>query len=155
MTKQEEFLKKTLTQKLSTLTADAQPEWGIMTAQHMVEHLSSLFLFTIEKIKDVSFFEEEKLQKNYDFLILNKQAFLKNVKLPGLESLQPLRFDSMDAAIAALQNLIEKFYAYFADDKNKKTRHPAIGLLNFEEWEWNHYAHAKHHLEQFGLIKND
>lgn len=155
MTTQETFLRKTLAEKLTTLAPDAKPEWGIMTPQHMVEHLSSLFLFTIEKIKDVNFFDEEKQKKNYEYLILNKQPFRKNVKIPGLEELRPLRFGSMQEAIAALQSLVEKFYAYFADDKNKKTRHPAIGLLNFEEWELNHYAHAMHHLEQFGLVKND
>ncbi len=153
MTTQELFLKNTLFEKLTQLSPDAAPIWGIMTPQHMVEHLSSLFLFTIEKIKDVSFFDEEKLQKNYDYLIRDKQPFRKNVKLPGLEELRPLRFESLEASIASLKSLVEKFYAFFADDKNKKSRHPAVGMLNFEEWEWNHYAHARHHLEQFGLIE--
>lgn len=153
MTAQELFLKNTLFEKLTQLSPNTPPLWGIMTAQHMVEHLSSLFLFTIEKIKDVSFFDEEKLQKNYDYLIRDKQPFRKNVKLPGLEELRPLRFESLEASIASLKSLVEQFYVFFADDKNKKSRHPAIGMLNFEEWEWNHYAHARHHLEQFGLIE--
>lgn len=148
----EQFLKETLFQKLALLKEDATPLWGIMSAQHMVEHLSSLFLFTIEKIKAVSFFEEEYLQRNYNYLIRDRQPFRKNVKLPGLEKLQPLRFESLEASIAVLKNLVDKFYAFFADDKEKKTLHPAIGWLNFEEWEYNHAAHAKHHLIQFELM---
>ncbi|BDS09495.1 DinB family protein [Aureispira anguillae] len=153
MNKQEQFLKETLFQKLDALSVDANPQWGIMSAQHMVEHLSSLFLFTIEKIKGVSFFDKEKLERNYNYLIRDKQPFRKNIKLPNMEQLQPLRFPSLKAAIKVLNDLVVQFYAFFETDKEKKTMHPAIGMLNFEEWEWNHYAHARHHLVQFGLLE--
>lgn len=153
MQEEEHFLKETLFQRLSLLTVDQQPQWGIMSAQHMVEHLSALFLFTIEKVKGVRFFDEEKLQRNYNYLIRDKQPFSRNVKLPSLEKLQPLRFKSLAEAIHILKGLVDQFYAFFATDKEKKTLHPAIGMLNFAEWEWNHYGHAKHHLEQFDLIE--
>lgn len=151
MISQEQYLKEILFQKLRTLRSDSQPKWGIMSAQEMVEHLSSLFLFTIEKIKGVSFFDEEKTLRGYNYAIRDKQPFKKEIKIPGLEKPQPLRFKSLEEAIAVLEDLVGKFYAFFADDKNKKTRHPALGLLNFEEWEWNQYSHARHHLTQFGL----
>lgn len=153
MHEQEQFLKEGLFQKLALLEATTQPQWGIMSAQHMVEHLSSLFLFTIEKIKGVSFFDAEKLERNYNYLIRDKQPFAKNVKLPHLTELPALRFDSLEAAIVVLKDMVAKFYAFFAANKEKKTMHPAIGMLNFEEWEWNHYAHARHHLVQFGLLE--
>jgi hypothetical protein len=153
MNEYEHFLKEILFQKLATLGSESQPEWGLMSAQHMVEHLSSLFLFTIEKIKGVSFYSEEKLQQNYDYLIRDKQPFRLNVELPGLEEPKPLRFDSLEAAIEILRGFVNKFYAFFIEDKNKKTMHPAIGMLNFEDWEWNHYAHARYHLIQFGLVE--
>ena len=66
MNSQEQFLRNTQFDKLALLSKDSKPDWGIMTAQHMVEHLSSLFLFTIEKIKGVRFFNAEKLEKNYN-----------------------------------------------------------------------------------------
>ena len=153
MTTQEEFLKNTLFQELAKLSPDSKPNWGRMSAQHMVEHLSSLFLFTIEKIKGVSFFSEDKLEKNYNYLIRDKNPFGKNVKLPGLEELRPLRFESLEASIEVLKGFVADFYLFFEENKNKKTMHPAMGMLNFEEWEWNHYAHARHHLLQFGLIE--
>lgn len=149
---QEQFLKQVLFEKLADLNADTKPQWGIMTAQHMVEHVSSLFLFTIEKIKLKPFFEEEKLERNYNYLIRDRQPFSKNVKLPHLQALPDLRFESLAASIEVLKGLVAKFYAFYEEDKEKKTLHPAIGMLNFEEWEWNHYAHARHHLEQFGLL---
>ena len=35
---------------LSKLNADTSPSWGIMSAQQMVEHLSSLFFLVLEKL---------------------------------------------------------------------------------------------------------
>ena len=64
MNAQEKFLRITQFDKLNLLSKDSKPDWGIMTSQHMVEHLSSLFLFTIEKVKGVRFFNDEKLKKN-------------------------------------------------------------------------------------------
>lgn len=152
MNRQEQFLKKELFEYLAQLTAEDQPKWGIMTAQHMVEHLSSLFLFTIEKVKLKPFFDAEKLERNYKYLIKDKRPFSKNIKLPHLQGLQPLRFDSLAAAIQVLKKFVEQFYAFFTIYPDKKTLHPAIGMLNFEEWEWNHYSHTRHHLEQFDLL---
>ncbi|MCH2023014.1 MAG: hypothetical protein MK207_11100 [Saprospiraceae bacterium] len=152
MNAQEKFLRITQFDKLNLLSKDSKPDWGIMTSQHMVEHLSSLFLFTIEKVKGVRFFNDEKLKKNYNYLIRDRNPFHKNVKLPGLEDLPELRFDSLEAAIIVLEKYVEAFYAFFEDDKTKKTMHPAMGMLNFQEWEWNHYAHSRHHLFQFALI---
>jgi len=155
MNNQEKFLKETQFELLAQLDKDSTPQWGRMTAQHMVEHLSSLYLFTIEKIKGVTFYEAEKLQRNYNYLIRDQQPFKKNVKIKQLDKLPDLRFESIEVAREKLKGLVEKFYAFYAEDKAKKTMHPACGPLNFEDWEWAHYSHARHHLEQFGLEMNN
>ena len=152
MESQEIFLKETQFFKLALLKPESKPEWGVMPPQHMVEHLSSLYLFTIEKIKDVRFFDESKLKKNYDYLIRDKKPFHKNVKLPGLQKLQPLKFDSIESAAIILKGFVNDFYAFFENDKSRKTLHPALGMLDFNEWEWILFAHSKHHLMQFGLL---
>jgi len=154
MSAQEQFLKETQFELLKQLQLDQKPAWGIMTPQHMVEHLSSLFLFTIEKIPPKTFYSEEKLVRNYNYLIRDKQPMVRNLKHKAMPSMPPLRFDSIAAAITKLEAITSAFYAYFDTYPDKKTMHPACGLLNFEEWEYMHYAHAKHHLIQFGLIED-
>lgn len=152
MVNQEQFLKETEFELLAKLQPDQKPAWGIMTPQHMVEHLSSLFLFTIEKIPAKTFYSEEKLKRNYHYLITEKRPMARNIQHKAMPSMPPLRFASMEEAMAKLKELVNAFYAYFAANPDKKTMHPACGLLNFEEWEYMHYTHARHHLIQFNLI---
>ncbi len=148
------FLQKEQFELLTHLHHNTTPHWGIMSAQHMVEHLGSLYVFTLEKTKLKAFFSPEKLKRNYLYLIQNKQAFHKNIRLPGLEQPLPLRYNSLAESIDALNNLVHGFYAYFLNEPSKKTIHPAVGLLSFSEWEYIHYAHSHHHLYQFNLSTN-
>lgn len=154
MTEYTSFLKSGQFALMEKLTSTTTPRWGIMSAQHMVEHICSLYIFTLEKTKIQAFYSPDKLQRNYDYLILHKQPFRKNVKLPGLEKPLPLRQPDLKTSIETLQQLVHGFYAYFEQFPTQKTLHPAVGLLSFEEWEWIHYAHCHHHLYQFGLTED-
>lgn len=149
---QEKFLKEIQFELLAQLTPQTKAEWGIMTPQHMVEHLSSLFLFTIEKIKGQSFYEADKLQRNYDYLVRDKQPLARNIQLKSMPTLPDLRFASIEEATTKLEEMVALFYAFFAANPDKKTNHPSCGLLTFEEWEYMHCVHARHHLLQFGLL---
>lgn len=152
MINQEQFLKETQFELLAKLKLDQKPGWGILTPQHMVEHLSSLFLFTIEKIPAKTFYSEEKLARNYKYLVTDRNPMARNIKHKAMPSMPPLRFGSIEEAIAKLQKMVAAFYAYFDANPEKKTMHPACGLLSFEEWEYMHYTHAAHHLIQFNLL---
>lgn len=148
------FLQKEQFDLLAHLHHNTTPQWGIMSAQHMVEHLGSLYVFTLEKTNIEAFFSPEKLERNYLYLIQNKQAFYKNIRLPGLEKPLPLRYTSLAESIEALNYLVQDFYTYFKNQPAKKTVHPAVGSLCFSEWEYIHYAHSHHHLYQFNLSNN-
>ena len=154
MSKYTQFLQEEQFRLLNKLEMDTQAQWGIMTAQHMVEHLGSLYVFTLGKTKLKAFFSPEKLLRNYQYLIQNKQPFHTNVRLPGLEKPLALRYANLDDSITALKSLVDAFYAFFKDDLSKKTLHPAAGLLQFSEWEYIHYAHSHHHLYQFNLSQD-
>lgn len=149
---QEIFLKKTQFDLLANLSEATTPQWGIMTAQEMVEHLSTLFLFTLEKVVAPSFYDEATLQKKYKMFIEDKQSFSKNIKIKGLEKPLPLKYKSIEEATEKLKALVTAFFVLFETEKGKRTMHPAFGNLNFEDWLQIHYTHARHHLLQFGLI---
>lgn len=53
---------------LDKLTEETQPKWGMMTAQHMVEHLEWQFLVATGKIKADIHTPEEHLEKYQDSL---------------------------------------------------------------------------------------
>ncbi len=60
--KQETFVEMTeekINECLSKLTADAKPKWGIMTPQHMVEHLEYTYKIASGDIQDLKLLHQK------------------------------------------------------------------------------------------------
>ena len=138
---------------LSKLNADTSPSWGIMSAQQMVEHLSSLYLFSVGKIKPPETRNIEHEKKMFKKLIIEQHPFVKNVKIKGLEKPLPTRFPSLDVSIDVLNKMVNGFFDLFESNPTLTTWHPLCGDLNKSEWVFIHYKHALHHLTQFDLIR--
>lgn len=138
---------------LQNLSADAAPGWGVMTAQHMVEHLADLFMIASNKIQLTLVTPAEHLHKYMEFLRSDKQ-FRENTKAP--ESIlgdipPPLRTASLEEAISKVETELQAFFDYFKENPGATTMHPVFGALNFEDWMILHEKHLKHHYRQFGI----
>lgn len=148
------FITKEYIPLLKSLSHGTMGKWGKMNAQQMTEHVAAFFYVSTGKIKFDLVTPLEHLPKFREFLLSDKQ-FRENTKAPvnviGEEPL-PLRYATMEEAVADLSKSIETFETYFKDDPDKRTMHPVFGELNFEEWVLLHYKHVTHHLRQFGLL---
>lgn len=148
------FLQETLPSSLAQLTADAQALWGLMTPQHMVEHLSGAFVMSLGRFNLSLQVAEKELPGRLDWMRSGK-PFRKSVPAPGGQAgkLQPLRSGSLPEAIEVLMNARDKFYQFYQDEsENRSAVHPYFGGLNGAEWEHFHYKHIYHHLSQFALL---
>ncbi|MEL7531827.1 MAG: DUF1569 domain-containing protein [Bacteroidota bacterium] len=149
------FIRETFPEKLSQLKADTQPDWGIMTPQHMVEHLSGAFAMSRGKFNFPLIIPKEKVPQRQAWLRSDK-PFGKSVNGIGLEKgkLIPLRFANLEQAVEKLLAEIPKFYDFMAAlDEGATFLHPAFGELSPVDWEQFHYKHMFHHLVQFGLLE--
>lgn len=148
------FDKTYLKDILATLPADRTPEWGTMTPQHMVEHLGFAVQLSNGKRTHALITPEEKVERAKARMLSEEWQMPVNFKAGFLpeEGLLPLKFDSLDDAIAALMTEIDDFYQYYRETPEKTTIHPYFGSLNHAEWEINHHKHFQHHLKQFGLL---
>ena len=148
---QVEFVKKGMV-KLAQITPNSQPQWGIMSAQHMVEHLEEwlgVALVNQTEVPDT----EEHFQKMQQFL-WNEQPFAPNIPTPGFPEgyLPPLRYASLDAARTVLQQTLNSFLAFFDKNPTAVSFHPVFGNLDQKGWLQYQEKHFNHHLRQFGLI---
>lgn len=149
-----DFIRFGLFDALASLEQATPPQWGLMNAQQMLEHLADFFDVSYEKIIFPLSVPEEHLPKYKAFLYSDKE-FRENTKAPSnVLGDTPIaeRFESLAAAKTNLQQSVANFIKYFEDNPGKQTMHPAFGLLNYDEWVLLHFKHVKHHLKQFNLF---
>lgn len=139
---------------LKKLSPKDQPQFGLMTPQHMVEHLILLVKISNGKIPQLLIFSVEKAEKWKQRLLYTDMEFPKDIKAPGLpqDSLLELHFENLTEAIEKLENEIIDFFSYFQNNSGVHTTHPILGELNELEWTLFHSKHFTHHFKQFGLI---
>lgn len=147
----EAFFKTTLIDKLKQLSAEQTPNWGIMTPQHMVEHLVGSWLISNGKFNAQQFVSKETRTKKLKFLF-SQNEFDKNLNPTGqIVENKPLKKENLAAAIDSLKENINTFFIYHQTNPQAKPIHPVFGALTCQQWLLFQTKHTKHHLIQFGL----
>ena len=142
---------ETLLQRLQNLSLQSEAKFGILTPQHMVEHLTITVKLSAGRIPIPVFEPNEKQLARKQALLFTDIPFPQGVKAPGLpDTLLELRYPDLETAKAELIKSYEAYHLLFQENPTKHTPHPIFGLLNFDEWELFHAKHMDHHLGQFG-----
>ncbi|MEN2284300.1 hypothetical protein AAGF08_19305 [Algoriphagus sp. SE2] len=141
-----------INQKLKRLNEETQAKFGIMSPQHMVEHLTITVKLSSGRISYPPFSPNEKQLAQKETLIYTEIEFPKGIKAPGLgDNLMPLKNKTLDQAKEQLINSLNAYEEYFKENPDARTIHPRFGLLTFKEWELFHPKHFKHHFSQFNI----
>lgn len=146
------FLSVEFPQLLRQLSADAKPAWGLMTAQHMVEHLIVTYKMSIGRIKIlvISAVEDQPRLKAY---LMKDNPMRRSVPSPtGNNELQPLRSGSLQEAVEKAIKETEHFLRFVKEQPDFMADHPYGGPMRADEWLFFHRKHIKHHFIQFNLI---
>jgi len=155
--KQETFIELT-TEKiedfLSKLSEDSKPSWGIMTPQHMIEHLEYTYKIASGEIQDFEVATPEKILEKVKNSLYNYKPFPKNSRFPLLEkdTLDTLKHPDLATAIEKFKAQREAYLDYFKESPEAKLSNMVFGELNKYEWYLLERKHLNHHFEQFGLI---
>ncbi|MEZ5018236.1 MAG: hypothetical protein R2800_14350 [Flavipsychrobacter sp.] len=149
------FLRTEFPSLLSSLDPNTERKWGKMDAQQMVEHMS----YSMRQANGRDLYEcvtpEEHLPKMQAFL-MSEKPFRENTPnvLIGDDTVPHERANIADA-ITELREEIDHFFEVFDSNPNKKIMNPFFGELNYEMWVQLLHKHAWHHLNQFGIQKED
>jgi hypothetical protein len=137
-----------LVRRLATLTPDSPRQWGSMTAQQMVCHLSDSFLVVLG---------ERAASSKETFLSRTVIKWIAiNSKMPwphGVPTMpevdqkiggtKPVEFERDRKQVLDLLHR-------FIKPQTQYGRHPAFGAMTRDEWMLWGYGHVDHHLRQFG-----
>ena len=155
--KQEVFVEMTedkITECLSKLTEETKPKWGIMTPQHMIEHLEYTYQIAAGKIQDFEVATPEKILEKVKNSLYNYDKFPKNTRFPLLEkdTLDILRYDDLATAIIRFKEEREGYLEFFKEHPDATLSNVVFGELNRYEWSLMERKHLNHHFEQFGVL---
>ena len=149
--KYRDFLSKELSAQLRRLSENQTPNFGIMTAHHMVEHLIYVTK-SISKRKGEPEAELNKSQRYFRKFVEAGAPFEHRPKEGA--TLNELRTTNIEEAIQILEDATAKFYQLFDSNPDHKSYNPMMGEFNLSELELFNYQHGRWHLHQFGLIQD-
>ncbi|WP_299101835.1 phenylacetic acid degradation bifunctional protein PaaZ [uncultured Winogradskyella sp.] len=155
--KQETFVEMTeekIDACLSTLQENAKPKWGIMTPQHMIEHLEYTYKIASGEIQDFEIATPEKVLEKVHHSLYNYDKFPKNSQFPRLEkdTFEPLKHTDLETAIEKFKEQRKKYLEFYKENPEAKLKNLVFGELNKYEAYLLERKHLNHHFEQFELI---
>lgn len=139
---------------LAQLASDQKPQWGSMTPQQMVEHLSDS-LRASRGIPELPVIVDERRAELGRRFLLGNKPLPHNVDNPLMTNTHTVHCSSLGEAVDALAADIDEFYSFFASNPSAAFAHPFFGVLSFDEWVIFHRKHFTHHSQQFGLLQSD
>ena len=155
--KQEVFVELT-TRKiescLAKLTLESKPTWGIMTPQHMVEHLEYTYKIASGELQNFDISTPEKyLEKTQDSLY-NYEKFPANSNFPHLkkDTLGSLIHPDLETAVAKFLQQRDRYLDFFTQNPDAVLKNLVFGELNKYQWYLLERKHLNHHFEQFNLL---
>jgi oxepin-CoA hydrolase/3-oxo-5,6-dehydrosuberyl-CoA semialdehyde dehydrogenase len=149
-----EMTEEKIEECLNHLKEDAKATWGIMTPQHMIEHLEYTYKIASGEIQDFEITTPEKILEKVKNSLWNYKKFSKNSQFPLLkkDTLAPLKYSNFNTAVENFKAQREKYLEYFKENPEAKLNNFVFGELNKYEWYLLERKHLNHHFEQFGLI---
>lgn len=155
--KQETFVEMTnekIDDCLSKLSEDLKPKWGIMTPQHMIEHLEYTYKIAAGDVQDFEISTPEKILEKVKNSLWNYDKFPKNSQFPQLEkdTLNDLKHENLSVAIQQFKEQRKKYLDYFKEHPEATLSNMVFGELNKYEWYLLERKHLNHHFEQFGAL---
>lgn len=154
ITNQKEFLVTQVPELLKNLREETEPQFGLMTAQHMVEHLIDIADNSTKRHGEPEREPNETQLWFKDFISKGATPIMHRPEPNKSKSdLPPLRYESMEDAMKEVPNAIQRFYDFYEGNPEFVSYSPIFGELTFGEMEVFHHSHYRYHLWQFGLLE--
>ena len=141
---------------IDKINEESERQWGLMTPQHMIEHLGGILYMTSKGIDMPEALKGDQAQKAKNRFFSSFLPFEKSVPLPGVEGALPkLKYDSLDEAKDKTKKALSTFISIVKSEPERQVIHSYFGPMTLNEWAVFHRLHIEHHLMQFGQLKRD
>lgn len=147
------FLINEVPKILKNLRADTKGNFGLMTPQHMVEHLIWTIKSTAKKYEGEREAEATKGQLGFQKFVKSGCVMQHRPSDKTIADLPALKYNSLEEAIANIPAAVQRYYDFWNDNQDYIPYGSFMGEMSFEDFELFHFMHFRFHLWQFGLIE--
>lgn len=139
---------------LSKLTEDTKASWGIMSPQHMLEHLEYSYWVASGKLQDFEIATPEKHIDKVAATLWNYEKMPQNYEMPLLKKgeVEDLKHASLEIAKKKFWEAKTRYETFYKQNPKATTKNTVFGYLTKYEWYLQVRKHLNHHFEQFGLL---
>ncbi|WP_378186609.1 phenylacetic acid degradation bifunctional protein PaaZ [Aquimarina sp. W85] len=143
-----------ITKYLDKLNESSVPQWGLMSAQHMVEHFEKSFKMAAGSYQDFEIATPEQYLDRVREMVFNHEPMPKGHKHPLMkeDELDPLTHVDLKTAKERLLEAYDAYIAYFKENPEAVTKNAVFGMMNRFEWDLLNVKHFNHHFTQFNLL---
>ncbi|MEZ4953544.1 MAG: MaoC/PaaZ C-terminal domain-containing protein [Saprospiraceae bacterium] len=147
-----EINRKYLEEKFDALTENTKSSWGLMTAQHMVEHFEFFINMALGKVPCEIVTPADRVEKFQESL-WNYFPMPKSFDHPVLKKgeTEELNHANLVEAKKAFFAAYDELELFFKNNPNATVPNPVFGNLDAYDWYLLSRKHFAHHFEQFGI----
>jgi oxepin-CoA hydrolase/3-oxo-5,6-dehydrosuberyl-CoA semialdehyde dehydrogenase len=153
-TNKRDFLINEVPKLLKNLKPIREANFGLMTPQHMIEHLTWVIKSSAKKYEGIRENPANERQLGFQKFIQKGSILKYRPSTKTKADLPPLKYNSLDEAISQIPEAIQRFYDFWDTNLDYLPYSSFMGEMPFEDLELFHYMHFRYHLWQFGLIEN-
>ena len=139
---------------INKLTQDTKPKWGILTPQHLLEHLEQGYRIMSGEIQDFEIATPEKILEKVHHSLYNYEKFPQGTAFPTMKKgeLEDLIHPDFETAKTKFFEARAAYQSFFKENPEAVMKNMVFGELNRYESYLLERKHLNHHFEQFGLI---
>ncbi len=139
---------------LTKLTEQSKASWGILTPQHLMEHIEKGFHIASGEIQNFEIDTPAEHLAKVQEMVYNYKPMPKGFKHPLMEkeSLDQLIHPDLATAKNKMLEAWDAYEAYFKANPDSETKNAVFGHLDKFGWDLLNTKHFNHHFEQFGIL---
>ncbi len=139
---------------LKKLTEESKPNWGIMTSQHMIEHLELTYRIASGEIQDFEIHTPEKYLEKAQESLYNYEPMPSGFDFPLYKkgTLEELKHENLQIAKLKLLEAREQYVSFYKENPDAVVKNAVFGFIEKYDWQLLERKHLNHHFKQFGLL---
>ncbi len=149
-----EMTSEKISECLNKLKEDSKPKWGILSPQHMLEHIELTYRIASGEIQDFEIATPEKYIEKVQDSLYNYVPMEPGYDFPMHKKgqLEDLKHENLQIAKLKFLEAREQYLNFYKENPDALLKNVVFGKLEKYDWYLLERKHLNHHFKQFGLL---